>query len=184
MLPTPASPPALAEDVLVQRLLARDEQALRLLYENYSKSLLLVITRLVRNEELARDILQESLLKVWTNIGSYDADRGRLFTWMARICGNMAIDVLRTPRQRFHAATQVLDLTPTGHMSATSSFNPEHIGLRELTHHLTPVQREVVELLYFGGCTQAEASEQLGIPLATVKSRVRGALKVLARLMR
>ena len=165
-------------------MLARDEQALRLLHDSYSRSLLTVIVRLVHNQELAQDVLQEGLLKVWLSIDRYDAERGRLFTWMVRVCCNQAIDALRSPRHRFHQSNRSLEVGGAQRASAPSSFNPEHIGLRELTLKLKPRQREVIELLYFGGCTQAEVAEQLSIPLATVKTRARAAIQVLSQLVR
>lgn len=179
----PLSPTAhsAAETHLVARLLARDERALRQLYEQYGRNLLTVIRRLVHEEALAQEMLQEGLLKVWLSIASYAPERGRLFTWMVRVCCNQAIDALRNPRHRFHSRNPSLDLPSVQQAPAQPSFNPEHIGVRELLLHLKPRQREVIDLLYFGGCTQAETAEQLGIPLATVKTRARAALQVLAR---
>ncbi|MDB5269678.1 MAG: hypothetical protein JWP58_2718 [Hymenobacter sp.] len=174
--------PATDEEILVQRLVARDEQALRVLHDRYSRNLLTVIFRLVRDESLAQDVLQEGLLKVWLSIDRYDAARGRLFTWMVRVCCNQAIDAMRSPRHRFNSGTKSLEVGGAQRAQAPSSFNPEHIGLRELTLKLKPKQREVIDLLYFGGCTQVEAAEQLGIPLATVKTRARAALVVLGQL--
>ena len=181
---TPALPPATDEDRLVGRLRARDEQALRLLYERYATSLHAVILRVVRDESLTQDVLQEGLLKVWASIDSYDPGRGRLFTWMVRVCCNHAVDVLRSPRHRFHSGTRSLDTDGARRAPAPADFNPEHIGLRELTLRLKPRQREVIDLLYYGGCTQAEAAGQLGIPVATVKTRARAALVVLGGLAR
>ncbi|ALW86882.1 hypothetical protein AUC43_18445 [Hymenobacter sedentarius] len=181
---TPVLPTAADEAALVQRLLARDEQALRLVQERYARSLQLAIQRLVRDEVLAQDVLQEGLLKIWLSIASYDPERGRFFTWMVRVCCNHAIDVLRSPRQRFHQGNKSLEVSAAQQASSPASFNPEHIGVRELTLELKPKQREVVELLCFGGCTQVEAAEQLGVPLATVKTRARAALVALARVAR
>lgn len=182
------SPPVLLtatdEEALVQRLLARDEKALRLLHDRYAKNLLAVIMRLVRDEPLAQDVLQEGLLKVWLSIASYAPERGRLFTWMVRVCCNQAIDALRSPRQRFHNSNRSLEGSGAQHALAPTSFHPEHIGLRELTLRLKPRQREVIDLLYFGGCTQVEAAEQLGIPLATVKTRARAALQALTAMVK
>jgi RNA polymerase sigma factor (sigma-70 family) len=169
------------EAALVAQLVARDERALRVLYDRYANNLLTVILRVVHDKALAQDVLQEGLLKVWLSIASYDASRGRLFTWMVRVCCNQAIDAVRSPRHRFNSAAQSLDVTGVQRAPAATSFNPEHIGLRELLLHLKPRQREVIDLLYFGGCTQVEAAEQLGIPLATVKTRARAALLVLTR---
>ena len=182
MLPVEPLPQNPEESRLVQRLLARDEQALRLLEARYAGNLLTVLVRLVRDRELAEDVLQEGLLKVWLSIGSYDPTRGRLFTWMVRVCCNQAVDALRSPRHRFHKGNKPLEVAQQA--LAPASFNPEHIGLRELTLRLKPVQREVINLLYFGGCTQVEAAEELGIPLATVKTRARAGLVALAGLAR
>lgn len=103
---------------------------------------------------------------------------------MARICTNQAIDALRCPRHRFHQKNQSLDVGSAQQALAASTFEPEHIGVRDLTLSLKPKQREVIDLLYFGGYTQAQAAERLGIPLATVKTRARAALLVLANLAR
>ena len=138
------------EQALVQRLLARDAQALGLLEARYGGSLLAVIVRVVRNRELAEELLQEGLLKVWTNIASYEAEKGRLFTWMVRACCNQAIDAMRSPRHRFHQRNKPLEVLAVSQISAPASFNPEHIGLRELTLQLKPRQLAVIDLLYFG----------------------------------
>ena len=169
------------EQMLVQRLLARDERALVLLELRYGGSLLSVIGRVVRDRELAEDLLQEGLLKVWTNIVSYDAEKGRLFTWMVRVCCNQAIDTMHSPHYRFHRGTKSLEVAGA-QQAVAASFNPEHIGLRELTRRLKPRQLEVIDLLYYGGCTQVEAAQELNIPLATVKTRARAALVALALL--
>ena len=180
LMPTPPPGPP-NEELLVQHLLARDENALRQLHQQYAQSLLVVLMRVVRNEALAQDLLQEGLLKIWLNIARYDATRGRLFTWMVRVCCNLAIDALRNPRHRFQSSTKPLEAFAAQQAPAPPTFNPEHIGVRELTFRLKPKQREVIDLLYFGGCTQVEAATELGIPLATVKTRARAALLVLAR---
>lgn len=184
-LPSPvALLPAPAEHELVQRLLARDERALGQLYEQYARNLFTVILRVVQDEAMAQDVLQEGLLKVWLSIGSYEATRGRLFTWMVRVCCNQAIDALRSPRHRFHRRNPSLETAGAHYSPAPTAFYPEHIGVRELIVQLKPRQREVMDLLYFGGCTQAETAEQLAIPLATVKTRARAALAVLSRMAR
>ncbi len=169
--------------MLVQRLLARDGRAMQLVEKRYARNLQAVLVRLVREEALAQDLLQEGLLKIWLGISGYDPLKGRLFTWMVRVCCNHAIDAMRSPRFRFHNGTKSLENGDAQRAVAPSSFNPEDIGVRELTWQLKPRQREVIDLLYFGGCTQLEAAEQLGIPLATVKTRARAALQALALLV-
>ena len=178
----PALPTETDDAALVQRLLARDERALRLLYERHATGLLAVIRRVVRDEALAQDVLQEGLLKVWLSVARYDPERGRLFTWMVRVCCNQAIDAVRSPRYRFHRGNPSLEASGAHLAPDPAMFNPDHIGVRELALRLKPKQREVIELLYFGGCTHSETAKQLGIPLATVKTRARAALVVLSSL--
>jgi DNA-directed RNA polymerase specialized sigma24 family protein len=89
---------------------------------------------------------------------------------------------MRSPRHRFHQRNKPLEVLAVSQISAPASFNPEHIGLRELTLQLKPRQLAVIDLLYFGDCTQVEAAQEIDIPLATVKARARAALVALARL--
>ena len=178
----PTLPPATDETALLRRLLARDERALQLLYERHASGLLAVIRRVVRDEAMAQDLLQEGLLKVWQSVASYDAGRGRLFTWMARVCCNHAIDAVRNPRYRFHHGNPSLEAVGAHWTPAPATFNPEHIGVRDLARRLKPRQREVIELLYFGGCTQAETAATLGVPVSTVKTRARAAIQALSAL--
>ena len=176
----PALPTTTDETALVLRLLARDERALQLLYERHASGLLAVIRRVVRDEAMAQDLLQEGMLKVWLGVANYDAERGRLFTWMARVCCNHAIDTVRNPRYRFHHGNPSLEASRAHWAPAPATFNPEHIGVRDLALRLKPKQREVIELLYFGGCTQAETAAALGVPVPTVKTRARAAIQALS----
>lgn len=89
---------------------------------------------------------------------------------------------MRSPRHRFHQRNKPLEVLAVSQISAPASFNPKHIGLRELTLQHKPRQLAVIDLLYFGGCTQVEAAQEPDIPLATVKTRARAALVALARL--
>ncbi|MGY2134496.1 RNA polymerase sigma factor [Hymenobacter sp. HD11105] len=182
LLPLPV--PLTEEERLVQRLLARDERALGLLYRQYGPTLRHAIRRLVRQEELVQDILQEGLLRIWRHIGRYDPARGRLFTWMQRICCYHAIDVLRSARHHLHTRGQSLDTDAARYLPAPCTFQPEHIGVRDLTQRLAPAHRELIALLYFQGYTHVEAAEQLGLPLGTAKTRARAALQVLSKLAR
>ena len=154
-------------------------------YDNYSSALYGIILRIVKAEDEAEDVLQEALVKIWHNIPSYDAGKGRLFTWVVNICRNLAIDKIRSRQHRVSSRTQGLDDTPSAQQQAApDGFRPEHIGLQELTKALVPEQRQIIDLLYFGGFTQSEAAEELNLPLGTVKTRARTALKMLAKLIR
>ena len=168
------------ERQLIQRLCARDEQAMTTFYQRYHRALYQVIWRIVRHDELAEDILQESMLKFWLSVASYDAARGRLFTWALNISRNLAIDYVREARYRQAQRTDSL-AEGFDHLVAPASFEPEHIGVRGWLNLLPTDDRELLELLYFKGYTQVEASKQLQLPLGTVKSRGKRIIQTLAR---
>ena len=160
----------LPEDDLILRLRARDERAMTDFYRHYRPALLTAVLRLVRNRHTAEDLLQEGMLKVWLSIEAYDPDRGRLFTWAARICCNAAIDYLRTGRARLLARSASLEDTPALHQAAPTEFHPEHIGVADWLLPLRPHHRQVLDLLYLQGYTQLEAAAALQVPLGTVKT--------------
>jgi RNA polymerase sigma factor (sigma-70 family) len=160
--------PKPSEQELVQRLYARDETAMTLFYDAYGKALHNTILRIVKQEEIAEDVLQESMVKIWFSFASYNANRGRLFTWALNVCRNVAIDHIRTKR----------------HQAAAPTFQPDHIGLRDLVAQLSPGDQRLIDLLYFNGFTQAEAAEELNMPLGTVKTHARRAIWTLAKAMR
>ncbi|TGE21678.1 sigma-70 family RNA polymerase sigma factor [Hymenobacter aquaticus] len=172
------------ENVLVQRLYARDESAMTMFYDNYGHILYNVILRIVRSESLAEDTLQESMVKIWSSFASYDANRGRLFTWALNICRNAAIDCIRTRHYHEGQKTQSLEKSTACYEMAASGFQPEHVGLRELVMRLKPNDRKIIDLLYFGGFTQAEVADELQVPLGTVKTRARAAMHALAKAAR
>lgn len=169
----------------MRRLRARDESAMTVFYDRYSAALYGVILRIVKADDVAEDVLQESLVKIWNSFGSYDASKGRLFTWVVNVCRNLSIDKIRSRQHRVGSRTTGLeDSFAAQHQAASNSFRPEHIGLQEITNQLVPEQRQVIDLLYFGGYTQSEAAEELNIPLGTVKTRARTAIKLLSKLIR
>jgi RNA polymerase sigma factor (sigma-70 family) len=171
------------ERQLIQRLCAREEQAMALFYQRYHRALYQVIWRIVRHDELAEDILQESMLKFWLSVATYDATRGRLFTWALNISRNLAIDYVR--EARYWQAQQTISLSEGfDHLVATTSFEPEHIGVRDWLDLLATHDRELLETIYFKGHTQAEAAEQLHLSLGTVKSRLYRLIQALAHALK
>ena len=180
----PESIVPMSEELLVQRLRDREEAAMTLFYDKYSAALYGVILRIVKKEEIAEDVLQESLVKIWHSFHSYDASKGRLFTWVVNVCRNLAIDKIRSRQYRVGSRTQPLEDSAALRQAAPSGFQPDHIGLQEITLKLVPEQKQVIDLLYFGGFTQSEVAEELNLPLGTVKTRARAAIKVLAKLIR
>ncbi len=149
----------------------------------YSAALYGVVLQIVKVEETAEDVLQEAFVKIWNSFPSYDESKGRLFTWMINICRNLAIDKIRSKQHRVSLRTKEIPTSPRADFGA-DAFRPEHIGVREITQNLSPEQKQVIDLMYFEGMTQSEIAEEFGIPLGTVKTRARSAIKVLGKLFK
>lgn len=144
------------------------------LYDRYATTLLGVITRIVKDETEAQDILQDTFIKVWKNIHRHDPAKGRLFTWLLNVTRNTALDYVRS-----HKKAPQVELPLEGYLPgmATTWTNIGYIGFSDTVNtSLEPKYRQVIDLLYFQGYTQQEAAEQLNLPLGTVKSWTRLAL--------
>lgn len=173
-----------SEEELVALLQNKDQQAFAYLYDNYSAALNGVIYRLVEDRELAEDILQEAFVKIWNNFASYDTSKGRLFTWMLNITRNLTIDTLRSKGYKKQAKissdeNSVSNFTDDNRMAERF----DALGLRKQLVNLKPEQRSIIDLAYFNGYTQDEISKELGVPLGTVKTRMRSAIIELRKLL-
>ncbi|HKK11853.1 MAG TPA: sigma-70 family RNA polymerase sigma factor [Flavobacteriaceae bacterium] len=167
------------EQNIVQLLQKGDKNALNLLYQNYSDSLYGVILKVTNNEELAQDALQETFVKVWKNSKKYDSKKAKLFTWLYRIAKNTAIDKLRSFNNRFEKEVQI-DKSNV-YILPTSNLNQDVLDLREHVSRLEDKYQIVLKALFFEGMTQQEASEELDIPLGTIKSRLKIGLRELKK---
>lgn len=165
------------EEKIIPLLHAQSNEAVGLLYDNYAPALFGVILRVVRSRELAEQVLQDTFVKAWRFGSQYDRAKGRLFTWLLNIARNTAIDATRTGHFKHYAKTD--DIQSLAHRESGDSLNPEHIGLRQLVGQLDEKYRVLIEKIYFEGYTQQEVEEELGIPLGTVKTRLRYAIQAL-----
>jgi len=167
-----------SEDALIALLRARDQRGMAEVYDRFSAALFGAIVRIVPAEEVAEEILQETFLKVWNRMGSYDASKGTLFTWMLNIARNSAIDHARL--KKANQKNRSLDnLVGLGDDHPSVSQSPDTMDVRAFADKLPAGHKVLIDLVYFNGYTQAEAAEHLQIPLGTVKTRLRTALKTL-----
>ncbi len=165
------------EEEIVYRLRDRDKEAIRLIFDNYGPVLLNIIMRVVKDEAMAQDVLQEALLKFWKNGSSYDSEKGSLFTWLTRIARNAAIDKTRTKDFRLTETSRTaVDLVSISD-SVGQESDLDQLYMKQMIDQLPEVQRELIDLAYFQGYTQKEISDNLEMPLGTVKSRIRLAIK-------
>lgn len=174
-----------SEDQLVVLLKQEDMKAFELLYDNYSAALYGVISRIVPAEEAAQDILQESFVKIWKSIAGYDSSKGRLFTWMLNIARNTAIDTVRSKQYRQDWKNQSIDnsvLSVNSQSRVVTSV--DHIGVKDVLLQLKEEYRVILEMLYFGGYTQEEAARELDLPLGTLKTRTRAAIRQLREILK
>lgn len=169
----------LLEKHIVELLAERDEKAISLLYDNYGDTLFGVAYKVVRDEDLAQDVLQESFIKIWKKSDTYDASKAKLFTWLFRITRNTAIDKLRSANTKSDKEIQI-DVSDVYNLGE-QSIRPEFIDVQENLEKIEPKYQIVLDALFFQGMTQQEASEELDIPLGTVKSRLKIGLRELRK---
>lgn len=172
------------QEELLTELLKKDDRSFTLLYDNYSRSLYGVIYNLVRNTEEAEDVLQEVFVKIWKNIDSYNVSKGRLYTWMLNIARNTSIDRLRS--KNFNNSQKNLTSDNFVHLHADSSQATntiDAIGIKKFIMQLKPKCIQLIELLFYKGYTQQEASEELELPLGTVKTNNRNCMNELRRMI-
>ncbi|MFS4457276.1 RNA polymerase sigma factor [Maribacter sp. 2304DJ31-5] len=170
----------LLEKHIVELLQERNEKAISLLYDNYAHTLLGVANKVVRNEELAQDVLQESFVKIWKKADSYDPSKAKLFTWLFRITRNTAIDKLRSVHTKSDKEIQ-MDVSDVYNVGV-ESIRPEFLDVQENLDKIEDKYQIVLEALFFQGMTQQEASEELDIPLGTIKSRLKIGLRELRKI--
>ena len=170
----------LLEKHIVELLQERNEKAISLLYEHYGDTLFGVANKVVRNEELAQDILQESFVKIWKKSDSYDPGKAKLFTWLFRITRNTAIDKLRSKNTKSDKEIQ-MDVSDVYNLGV-DSIKPEFMDVRENLEKIEDKYQIVLDALFFQGMTQQEASEELDIPLGTIKSRLKIGLRELRKI--
>ncbi|MGF7081227.1 RNA polymerase sigma factor [Mucilaginibacter sp. UYCu711] len=167
----------LSEEELVLALKNREKIAVEALYDMYSASLFGVISRIVIDEATSEDVLQETFVKIWHSFPSYSADKGRLFTWMVNIARNLSIDKLRSKDFRNQNKNQELENNVTFiDEQRNTVYKPELLGIKDLVQKLKPEQKSILDLVYFKGYTHVEAADELGIPLGTIKTRLRMAI--------
>jgi RNA polymerase sigma factor (sigma-70 family) len=168
---------SLSEDELVLALKNREKVAIEALYDMYSSSLYGVICRIVVDVETSEDVLQETFVKIWNSFSGYSSEKGRLFTWMVNIARNMAIDKIRSKDFKNQNKNHELENNVTFiDEQINTVYKPELLGIKELVATLKPEQKLILDLVYFKGYTHVEAADELGIPLGTIKTRLRMAI--------
>jgi RNA polymerase sigma factor (sigma-70 family) len=153
-----------------------DVSAFEQLYDRYSAALFGVVLKVVNDQARAEEVLQDTFVKIWRSVNSYDPAKGRPFTWMLNIARNTAIDMVRTRDFRENAAIRPLDAHVYRTGSDPLTATTDHIGMDKVLGGMPVEQREMIDLAYYQGYSQQEIADRTGLPLGTVKSRTRAAL--------
>jgi RNA polymerase sigma-70 factor, ECF subfamily len=166
---------------LLRRIAERDGSALSDLYDRHSQLLFGLIVRILRNRSEAEDILQDVFLRVWQRAETYDPAFGSPVAWLVRIARNRAIDRIRSRRSRpdvephplTHEPAEPAFLAP----DETAILGQQRSAINGALSALAPDHRILIESAFFEGYTQSELAEKFGLPLGTVKTRLRRAMQ-------
>lgn len=161
----------------INKLKAGDVKALEKVYDVCTPALLGIILRIVKSEDIAKEVLQETFIKIWKNASSFDESKGRFFTWASRIAKNTAINYINLKSEKKQTQTIGLDQIHASRKIQTP--NIDVLDVRGKVNQLEFKYKQLIDLLYFQGYTQQEASDTLSIPLGTVKTRIRSAMSQL-----
>lgn len=171
-------------DALEQALLVRigrgDAQALEELYRRYATPLYSFVCRILSDRSDAADVLQECFCRVWKRAATYDPARSRPFTWVVMLMRGLCLDRLRQRTSRERGLQRLLEESgePEPQSSTVENlfFAERSARVRRALDALSEIERRCIELSFFNGVPHAEIAKMLGMPLGTIKSRLRRAL--------
>jgi RNA polymerase sigma-70 factor (ECF subfamily) len=173
----------LSDEAVVALVARSDDTALAELYDRYGRVAYGLARRIVRDEALAQDAVQEAFLAVWRTASRFVPERAKASTWILTLVHRRAVDLVRREERR---RTDALELAPEP--TTASADDDAWLRLRRervqaALRQLPDPQREALELAYYGGFTQSELAERLGQPIGTIKSRMFGGLARLRELL-
>lgn len=171
-------------DTLILELQNKNPKAFERIYERYSESTFGIIYNIVRDDAISEEILQDVFIKIWDHASTYSPEKGRFFTWILNIARNAAIDKTRSKdfknKHKNLTSDYFVDILEDKN---DFSAKTDAIGIRKYIETLKPFCKKIIDLLYFKGFTQKEASEELKIPLGTVKTRNRSCINTLRKIL-
>lgn len=170
------------DDSLITAVASQDLTALATLYDRYGRIAYALAYRILGEPEAAEDVVHDGFISAWRGATGYRADRGNVRGWLLSIVHHRAVDVLRRKTTFRPAPLEVAEQRPADDDTAEEATrNVEHQSVRAALEALPPAQRRTIELAYFGGYTHVELAQIMGVPLGTVKGRMRIGLQKLRR---
>jgi RNA polymerase sigma-70 factor (ECF subfamily) len=170
---------AATTDELLVRVGRGDQAAFESLYDRIAGVVFGVVRRVVRDPAQAEEVTQEVLVEVWRTAPRFDPDRGAATSWVLTMAHRRAVDRVRSAQASADRDARAARLEQTPEYDAVSDtveLGMERDEVRKALGSLTALQREAVALAYYGGLTQREVADRLGVPLGTVKTRLRDGL--------
>ncbi|WP_068774718.1 RNA polymerase sigma factor [Paenibacillus sp. FJAT-26967] len=169
---------------LIRSIMDKDAASLEQLYDRYERPIYAFAYRIVKDTMMAEEVVQELFMRIWNHAERYEDTHGKLTTWMFAITRNIAIDILRKKHTRttnqLGEPDQIMQMADTGRgTEEQAELHLMGLEIAAAMEHLNEDQKKVIDLIYFEGYTQQEVSDNQSIPLGTVKSRVRLAMKQL-----
>ncbi|MCJ8164177.1 sigma-70 family RNA polymerase sigma factor [Pontibacter sp. E15-1] len=161
------------EQSLMAALQQGRQEVLGLLYDAYAPVMLGVISRIVPDQHMAEEVLQETFVAIWSRIKVYDASKGRFLIWGLAIARGIALETLKRGNYQQMAEGPS---APDTEGAAKPQANM-WVEAKQLPCHLEPQEREALELIYLKGCTCTEAAAQLGITIETLRLRIKKAFQ-------
>ena len=178
-------PPEARDAELLRAVSAGEEEAFRSLFRRYGPNAMAVAQRIVRQRFLAEEIVQEVFLSVWREPQAYEERRGAFRSWLMAMVHHRAVDAVRREETQRRRAEELVGIEsgweedPADRVAEEVDLPQERRAVRAAMNELPVEQREVVELMYFGGLSQSAIAERLSVPLGTVKSRTLLAMRKL-----
>jgi RNA polymerase sigma-70 factor (ECF subfamily) len=178
----------LRDDRLVELVAQRDADALEALYERYGRPAFSLARRILTEETLAQDVVQEVFLSLWRDAHRFDAGRGTVATYLLSMTHHRAVDVVRREEnlRRWRTSDEGLELEadPKVRVEDEVEASERRAEVRAALKELPDAQREALLLAYFGGYTQREVAALVGVPLGTVKTRMAAGMRKLREALR
>jgi|SRR5690606_35689863 len=168
------------QDELLKMIRQKDENAFGLMYDMYARSLFAIIFNLVRERSEAEEVLQETFVKIWKNAGKYKESKGRLYTWMVKTARSLALERVKAKGnsdiQKNFSAENFIHLHDN---NVAMTDRVDAIGTREFVKKLKPKSVQMIELLFFRGCSTHDAAAALEIDAEAVKNQNRNCISEL-----
>jgi len=173
----------LSDEALVALVARSDESALAELYDRVGGTAYGLAYRVLRDEALAEDAVQEAFLGLWRGAGSFIPERAKASTWILTLVHRRAVDLVRREQRRRAEPIEGAPEPAVGSAEEAAWLRLDRERVQDALAQLPDQQREAIELAYYGGFTQSELADRLGEPLGTVKSRMFTGLSRLRELL-